>query len=80
LVDALDEEVKELRYLDEMCCVFKLGIICTGTLPSTRPSMKEVLKILLRWNQPLVFGQQNTASNHERVLENGDAITVTSPN
>ncbi|KAE7998651.1 hypothetical protein FH972_003176 [Carpinus fangiana] len=80
LVDALDDEVKENRYLDEMCCVFKLGIICTGTLPSTRPSMKEVLKILLRWNQPLVFGQQNTASNHERVLENGDAITVTSPN
>ncbi|XP_059431676.1 receptor-like protein kinase HSL1 [Corylus avellana] len=61
LVDALDEEVKELRYLDEMCCVFQLGIICTGILPSTRPSMKEVLKILLRWNQPPVFGEQNTA-------------------
>ncbi|XP_062149200.1 receptor-like protein kinase 5 [Alnus glutinosa] len=46
VVDALDEEVKEPRYLDEMCFVFKLGIICTGTLPSTRPSMKEVLNIL----------------------------------
>jgi len=46
VVDALDEEVKEPRCLDEMCFVFKLGIICTGTLPSTRPSMKEVLNIL----------------------------------
>ncbi|KAL7260048.1 hypothetical protein ACSBR1_005831 [Camellia fascicularis] len=47
LVDALDEEVKEPCYLDEMTCVFKLGIICTGTFPSTRPNMKEVLQILL---------------------------------
>ncbi|KAI8024298.1 Receptor-like protein kinase HSL1 [Camellia lanceoleosa] len=47
LVDALDKEVKEPCYLDEMTCVFKLGIICTGTFPSTRPNMKEVLQILL---------------------------------
>ncbi|CAL5396942.1 unnamed protein product [Camellia sinensis] len=47
LVDALDEEIKEPCYLDEMTCVFKLGIVCTGRCPSTRPSMKEVLQILL---------------------------------
>ncbi|XP_062148737.1 receptor-like protein kinase 5 [Alnus glutinosa] len=62
IVDALDEEVKELCYLDEMCCVFELGIICTGTLPSTRPSMKEVLKVLLRCNQPLVYGEKKNAA------------------
>ncbi|PIA64624.1 hypothetical protein AQUCO_00100236v1 [Aquilegia coerulea] len=45
---ALDEEVKEPCYLDEMSMVFKLGLMCTGTLPSNRPTMKEVLQILLR--------------------------------
>ncbi|XP_062149287.1 receptor-like protein kinase HSL1 [Alnus glutinosa] len=59
IVDALDEEVKELCYLDEMSCVFQLGIICTCTDPSGRPSIKEVLKILLRHTQPLVFGEKN---------------------
>ncbi|KAJ7958838.1 Receptor-like protein kinase [Quillaja saponaria] len=43
--DAIDEEIKG-RYLEEMTSVFKLGLICTGTLPSTRPSMKEILQIL----------------------------------
>jgi serine/threonine protein kinase len=50
VVDALDEEVRENSYLEKMCCVFTLGIICTGTQPSTRPSMKEVLQVLLRCN------------------------------
>lgn len=45
---ALDEDVKEPCYMEEMGVVFKLGIMCTGMLPSTRPSMKEVLQILLR--------------------------------
>ncbi|XP_059431682.1 receptor-like protein kinase HSL1 [Corylus avellana] len=62
VVDAcLDEEVKELCYLDEMYGVFKLGIICTGASPLTRPSMKEVLKILLQCNQTLVYGEKNIA-------------------
>ncbi|XP_021807145.1 receptor-like protein kinase HSL1 [Prunus avium] len=48
LVNALDQDIKEPCYLDEMCSVFKLGIYCTERLPSARPSMKEVLHILLR--------------------------------
>ncbi|KAF5957502.1 hypothetical protein HYC85_004727 [Camellia sinensis] len=47
IVDALDEKIKELHYLDEMACVFELGIICTGPLPSNRPSLRQVLQILL---------------------------------
>ncbi|KAH7512928.1 hypothetical protein FEM48_Zijuj12G0142400 [Ziziphus jujuba var. spinosa] len=58
IVEALDEEVKEPRYLEEMRSVFKLGIICTGTLPSTRPSMKEVVHILLRCGNQLAYGQK----------------------
>ncbi|POO00541.1 Serine/threonine protein kinase [Trema orientale] len=41
IAEALDEEIKEPCYVEEMCCVFKLGIKCTDTQPSTRPSMKE---------------------------------------
>ncbi|KAH7512916.1 hypothetical protein FEM48_Zijuj12G0142200 [Ziziphus jujuba var. spinosa] len=57
IVEALDEEVKEPCYLDDMCNVFKLGIICTGTLPSTRLSMKEVVHIFLRCGNQLANGQ-----------------------
>lgn len=48
IVDCLDEEIKELCYIEEMTTVFKLGLICTSTVPSTRPSMKDVLLILRR--------------------------------
>ena len=56
IANALDEKVKEPCYLDEMCCVFKLGIICTSTSPSNRPSMKEVLHNLLRCNNQQAGG------------------------
>ncbi|RWW53155.1 hypothetical protein BHE74_00040378 [Ensete ventricosum] len=38
--------------MDDMTTVFKLGFLCTETLPSRRPSMKEVLQILLRCHRP----------------------------
>ncbi|KAJ4708541.1 Receptor-like protein kinase [Melia azedarach] len=47
IVDALDEDIKEPCYLEEMSRVFKLGIMCTSTPPTARPSMKTVLQILL---------------------------------
>lgn len=50
--DLLDNEVMEASYLDEMCSIFKLGVMCTSTLPASRPSMKEVLKILLSCSDP----------------------------
>ena len=85
IVNALDEEVKEPCYLDEMCCVFNLGIICTDTQPSKRPSMKDVVKILLKCNQGLVYGEENATSlcnaspllknsKHSSVSENDDYI------
>ncbi|KAK2991810.1 hypothetical protein RJ640_006370 [Escallonia rubra] len=48
--DLLDKEIEEPCYVDEMTKVLKLGLICTSTLPSSRPSMKEVLQILRRCN------------------------------
>ena len=62
IADALDSDIKEPCYLDEMIGVFKLGIICTGTLPSNRPSMKQVVQILLRCSPMLAFGEKNVAS------------------
>ncbi|KAK9101192.1 hypothetical protein Scep_024622 [Stephania cephalantha] len=52
IVDALDEEVKEPSYIDEMSMVFKVGLICTGNRPEDRPSMKKVLQIL-QHSEPL---------------------------
>ncbi|GAU22791.1 hypothetical protein TSUD_142310 [Trifolium subterraneum] len=57
--DLLDKDFVEQSYLDEMCCIFKLGIMCTTTFPSSRPSMKEVLNILLRSEGGIVFGERN---------------------
>ncbi|GFP98441.1 LRR receptor-like serine/threonine-protein kinase hsl2 [Phtheirospermum japonicum] len=48
IADALDEEIKEARFMQEMMGVFKLGLMCTSSLPASRPSMKEVLQILQR--------------------------------
>ncbi|KAJ6749294.1 KINASE FAMILY WITH LEUCINE-RICH REPEAT DOMAIN-CONTAINING PROTEIN [Salix purpurea] len=48
IFDNLDREIKESCFLQEMTTVFDLGLICTHTLPTTRPSMKDVLGILRR--------------------------------
>ncbi len=67
IVDVLDEEVIRKPYnLDEMCFVFKLGILCTCTNPSKRPSMKEVLKNLLRPNPAPNRGSSGPNEPHSR--------------
>ncbi|KAL8537301.1 hypothetical protein ACS0TY_012451 [Phlomoides rotata] len=43
---ALDDEIKEPIYLDQIITVFRLGVVCTAALPSNRPSMKDCLHIL----------------------------------
>ena len=48
IVEALDEEIMEECYMEEMSNVFKLGLMCTSKVPSDRPSMREVLLILDR--------------------------------
>ncbi|XP_060169063.1 receptor-like protein kinase 7 [Lycium barbarum] len=45
--DALDEEIKESANLKAMNDVFKLGLMCTNKVASVRPSMKEVVQVLL---------------------------------
>ncbi|KAI7754623.1 hypothetical protein M8C21_006675, partial [Ambrosia artemisiifolia] len=48
ILDALDDEVIEPRYMNDMTNVFKLGLWCTNKLPTNRPSMQEVCQMLLR--------------------------------
>lgn len=45
--DIIADEIKKSSNIKEMELVLKLGIICRGTLPSSRPSMKRVLQVLL---------------------------------
>ncbi|KAI3892441.1 hypothetical protein MKX03_012659 [Papaver bracteatum] len=45
---SLDEEVKEGWKMAQMTSVFKLGLMCTSTSPSNRPTMSEALQYLVR--------------------------------
>lgn len=87
MINVIDEDIRDPAYLNEMINVFKLGIICTGTLPSTRPTMKEVLKILQRTCQLMGFNDMNNGvevdsfpllknSKREKSLENEDSSFV----
>nr|GLL41022.1 probable LRR receptor-like serine/threonine-protein kinase At4g36180 [Ipomoea trifida] len=49
--DALDEEIKDPRYMEAMITVFKLGLACTLSSSSSRPSMKDISQILQRCSE-----------------------------
>ncbi|KAG1367829.1 receptor-like protein kinase HSL1 [Cocos nucifera] len=51
VIDAIDQDIKDPTYVEEIVIVFKLGVMCTSPLPSSRPTMKDVLQILLRRRQ-----------------------------
>ncbi|KAI5680797.1 hypothetical protein M9H77_02024 [Catharanthus roseus] len=84
LVDAIDEDIKEQCYLDEITNMFELGIFCTHALPSNRPTMRDVLQILLRCSShpmSLVKNRHRSGydvarllrnSKHEKLLEDDD--------
>ena len=63
--ELLDKDVIEGSYLDEMCTVFKLGIMCTATLPTSRPSMKDALQILQSLGEPLFYGEKNFGHHYD---------------
>ncbi|CAL4911303.1 unnamed protein product [Urochloa decumbens] len=46
--DATDISTRYAGYTDEIETVFRLGVKCTGNSPSSRPTMKHVLQILLK--------------------------------
>lgn len=68
MADALDEDIKETRYLEEIFIVFKLGIFCTSTFPSSRPTMKEVLQILIQCNNSAPTSGEKKSETEQDVL------------
>lgn len=65
-IDAIDDSIKDPVYLDDIAKVMKVGLICTGTLPSTRPTMKEVVEMLLscdqtNWNGEKIVNERDNA-------------------
>ncbi|KAJ3670950.1 hypothetical protein LUZ60_008376 [Juncus effusus] len=55
IYDLIEKDLRNPAYLDEIEVVFKLGLICTNALPSNRPTMKEVLDVLLKYD---IFNQR----------------------
>ncbi|WVZ91020.1 hypothetical protein U9M48_037253 [Paspalum notatum var. saurae] len=67
-VDLLDEEIQNPVQNEDILAVFMLGVICTGQQPSMRPSMKEVLHVLLRFNIISRGGSLQHAASEETAL------------
>ncbi|CAN6341338.1 unnamed protein product [Urochloa humidicola] len=72
IADAADRCIREAGYGDDVEAVFKLGIICTGRQPSTRPTMKDVVQILQRCEQAL----QKTADEKVDDFDAGPLLQV----
>ncbi|CAL4961478.1 unnamed protein product [Urochloa decumbens] len=62
--EATDRSIRYAGYSDEVEVVFKLGVACTGDSPSSRPTMKDVLQILLKCSE-----QTDQKRKTERALE-----------
>ncbi|XVE70501.1 hypothetical protein DITRI_Ditri10aG0077500 [Diplodiscus trichospermus] len=65
IVEALNEGIKEACYLDQMCNVFKIGLHCTRTLPSTRPCMRKVVQMLIQSSHSCNFEDNNAEKDYE---------------
>ncbi|XP_012703177.2 receptor-like protein kinase 2 isoform X2 [Setaria italica] len=48
ILDVIDKSIRYAGYPSEIETVFSLGVQCTATFPLTRPTMKNVLRILLK--------------------------------
>ncbi|MCD9559472.1 hypothetical protein HAX54_017431 [Datura stramonium] len=75
IADALDEDIKETHYFDEICTVFKLGLF--NTFPSSRPTMKKLCKSWIQCNSSPISssGEHDVLpllnnSRRERIEEN----------
>ncbi|XP_061369609.1 receptor-like protein kinase HSL1 [Gastrolobium bilobum] len=77
LTEAFDEDIKETRYAEEMTTVFKLGLVCTSSLPSTRPSMQEILQVLRQCHPP-GSARNRVATEFDITPLLGDAMYISS--
>ena len=63
--DALDKELRQPCYLDEMILVFQIGLICTSKSPDHRPPMTEVLRLLQQKKSSENFGRVKEMKDRE---------------
>lgn len=69
-VDLLDEGIRDPAHIEDAHAVFTLGVICTGGEPSLRPSMKDVMHALLRFEHKSSGGSlQHSVSEETAFLE-----------
>ncbi|KAF3788746.1 putative LRR receptor-like serine/threonine-protein kinase [Nymphaea thermarum] len=47
LEEAMDKRIHNPHVAEDMIAVFKLGVLCTNALPANRPSMKDVVDVLV---------------------------------
>ncbi|TVU21382.1 hypothetical protein EJB05_31012, partial [Eragrostis curvula] len=64
--DATDKNIRYEGYCDEIEVVFKLAVMCTSSSPSSRPSMKDVLQILLNCSEQM---HQKNITRHNTTPE-----------
>ncbi|PIN21019.1 Serine/threonine protein kinase [Handroanthus impetiginosus] len=72
IVEALDEDINEPQYFEEINSVFKLGLMCTNPLPWSRPAMNDILQILLRLQ---ALGERINANEYDvaPLLQNSES-------
>ncbi|MBA0774009.1 hypothetical protein Gotri_009250, partial [Gossypium trilobum] len=68
IFDALAEDIKKACHLNQMCNVFKLGLCCTRTLPPLRPSMRDVLQILVQSAHPLDYQSKSAEKEFDKAV------------
>lgn len=51
-VDHVIDPKLDIFFKDEMCWVLHIGLLCTSALPINRPSMRQVVKMLLEARRP----------------------------
>lgn len=78
LTGALDEEIKEACHVEEMTSIFKLGLICTSTLPSSRPPIKEILQVLRQCCPAGYCGGKKVGTEFDLTPLLGDTMYISS--
>ncbi|CBI20586.3 unnamed protein product, partial [Vitis vinifera] len=67
--EVMDEEIKEQCERAQVTTLFSLGLMCTTTLPSTRPTMKEVLEILRQCNEAKITCNESQGKRNHHILQ-----------